>query len=255
MLGKKMRYRSPTTVINDMRYLIDRHGARGFMFQDTTMPANRAWMEEFCELILEQGLDITWMCYARADHVDEALLALMRKAGCWGISFGVESGNQKSLDLIRKRLTVGQNVDSINLALRLGYHVTATYILGLPGEDEKDVRRTIALAKSLGTHIAHFFLPLPYPETEMYQQCLQDGGLRQDHEWRDFSMTNWERLVYINPRLGKEKMLALQSMAIRSYYLTPKVIWRNLRSIDSLDDVKKYYQALRSLSGYLFNLR
>jgi radical SAM superfamily enzyme YgiQ (UPF0313 family) len=251
MLGKKMRYRSVPKVIEDMGYLIREHGARGFMFQDTSMPANRKWMVEFCEALRREHIDVSWMCYSRADHVDAELLKLMKSAGCFGISFGVETANQKSLDLIRKGLTVDKNIDSVRLALDLGFHVTATYILGLPGEDEADVLNTIRLARRLATHIAHFFLPLPYPETELFEQCRQDGGLREDYDWRDFSMTNWTRLVYVNPRLGSQRMLTLQRQAILSYYRSPRVIWRNLLSINSMDDVRKYFNAALALSGYL----
>ena len=251
MLGKKMRYRSVPRVIEDMGYLIREHGARGFMFQDTSMPANRKWMLEFCDTLRREHIDVSWMCYARADHVDADLLKRMKEAGCFGISFGVESANQRSLDLIRKGLSVSRNIDSVGLALDLGYHVTATYILGLPGEDEEDVLNTIRLARRLSTHIAHFFLPLPYPETELFEQCREDGGLRDDFEWRDFSMTNWKRLVYVNPRLGLQKMLDLQRRAITTYYTSPRVIWRNLRSIDSMDDIRKYFSAALALSGYM----
>jgi len=251
MLGKKMRYRSVPKVVEDMEFLIHEYDARGFMFQDTSMPANRKWMVEFCETLRHKRIDISWMCFARADHVDADLLRLMKSAGCFGISFGVETGNQKSLDFVRKGLTVDKNIESVRLALDLGFHVTATYILGLPGEDEKDVMNTIRLAKCLSTHIAHFFLPIPYPETVLFNQCLADGGLREDLEWRDFSVTNWKRPVYVNPKLGQRKMLALQKKAIISYYTFPHVIWRNLLSIDSMADVRKYFNAMLALSGYL----
>lgn len=252
MLGRKMRYRSVPKVLEDMAYLIDQHGARGFMFQDTSMPCSRRWMTEFCEALLVQGLDVTWMCYSRADHVDRELLVLMKKAGCYGISFGVESANQKSLDLIKKGMTVEQNIEAVRTALDLGLYVTATYILGLPGETEADARRTIALARRLATHIAHFFLPLPYPDTEMMNQCEADGGLREDYDWGDFSMTNYQRMVYVNPLIGEDKMLNLQRMAVLRYYTHPKVILRNLSTIDSMTDVKKYLNAALSISGYLF---
>lgn len=250
MLGKKMRYRGVEKVIGDLKFLIEEYGARGIMFQDTSMPCDRKWMTAFCEALLREKMDLTWACFSRADHVDRDLLQLMKKAGCYGISFGVESASNESLKRIKKAQTVEKNIESIKLALELGYHVTATYILGLPGEDEQDVLNTIALARSLGTHIAHFFLPLPYPETEMFQQCGEDGGLVEHYEWRDFSMTNWQRMVYVNPRLGKERSLELQRQAIIGYYRSPKVIWRNLRTIDSWDDVKKYFRAGMALSGY-----
>jgi radical SAM superfamily enzyme YgiQ (UPF0313 family) len=247
--GRKVRCKSVDQIIAEMDYLKTRFHARGFMFQDSTFTMNKAWVEEFCKKLIARKWSTTWGCYTRADRVDFGLLQLMKKAGCWGISFGVESANQKSLDLIQKGMTLEQNTQSIQMAIKQGFYVTATYMLGLPGEDVEDVERTISYARKMGTHIAHFFLPLPYPKTKFYDQCVADGGIDRNAVWAEYSMLNMANPVYVNPRIGAEKMQALKWKAIKKYYLSPRVVLRNILSIRGFDDIKRYKDAVLAISG------
>jgi anaerobic magnesium-protoporphyrin IX monomethyl ester cyclase len=250
VLGRKARYKGVDKVLQEVEYLIKNYGARGIAFQDGTFTVNMKWIEEFCRALIKEKIKITWMCFTRVDNVDTDLLKLMKEAGCYGISFGVESFNQKSLDLMKKNVTVQQNIDTLNMALELGFYLTATYMICFPGEKEKDVLNTIETAKEMGTHIAHFFFPLPYPKTDLWELCKQDGGLREDLEWKHYSVTYNEDPIYVNPLIGREKQKKLQEYAIRSYYMQPKIIWRNLKTINTFTDIKKYAKAALAISGY-----
>lgn len=250
VLGRKVRYRAVEAVMDELRFLCEQHGARGFMFQDSTFTFSRDWVNSFCEAILRSGMDFSWMCFTRVDRVDPDLLRLMRRAGCYGISFGIESANQKSLELLRKGVTVEQNRAAIRMALEAGLYVTATYMIALPGEDESDTMRTFHFAMGNPTHIAHFFWPIPYPKTHFFDQCMADGGIAADYTWESFNIYA-ERPVYVNPRIGLERMKALQRTMIRRYYTNPRVLAMNLRSVSSWTDVRKYLQAAMALAGYL----
>ena len=248
-LGGTVRYKSPEKIIEELKYLKNNFHARGIMFQDSTFTSNWRWTREFCNLMVQEKMDLTWMCFTRGDRVNQELLELMKKAGCYGISYGVESAKQESVDLLKKSFKIEKVVESVELSVKMGFFVTATYMLGIPGEDEEDVKRTINLANRLATQIAHFYLPIPYPESELFYQCKADGGLREDLRWEDFNMFDDSSPVYINPRIGKDKMLNLKNQAIRGYYLNPTVIYRNLKHINTLEDVRKYYTAAKALLG------
>lgn len=248
VLGRKTRYRRVDLVLQELEYLMSEFGARGFMFHDSTFTLREGWVEEFCDEILRRSLDFTWMCLTRADRVTPRLLALMRRAGCFGVSFGVESANQKSLDLLHKGMTVQQNRDAIHGALGAGLYVTATYMLGLPGETKDDVLNTVHFAHQNATHIAHFFWPIPFPKTAFYDQCVQAGCIIDNPSWESFN--NYaSRPAYVNPLIGYEEMKRLQARAIRSYYASPKVILMNLMTINTWTDVKKYFRAGLAISG------
>ncbi|MBI4639150.1 MAG: B12-binding domain-containing radical SAM protein [Candidatus Tectomicrobia bacterium] len=247
-LGRKMRYRDVDLIIEELQILIKDYGARGFMFYDSTFTLNQHWVMNFCEEILRRKLGFTWMCLTRSDCVTPDLLSLMRRAGCWGISFGVESGNQKSLDLLKKNTTIEDNRRAISIAKNMGIYVTATYMIALPGEDEKDALRTIEFARNNSTHIAHFFWPVPYPKTLFYEQCKEDGGLMGKSGWENYNLYA-EEPVYINPRIGYARMRQLQRYAIRSYYTSWKVLQMNLKSITTWTDVCKYSKAALAVAG------
>ncbi|MEW5691814.1 MAG: radical SAM protein [Candidatus Hydrogenedentota bacterium] len=253
-LGSRMRYKSPEILIKEIRYLKDNFNARGIMFQDSTFTTDWNWLKKFCKLMTDERLnDLTWMCFTRADRVNKEILSMMKRTGCYGMSYGVESANQKSLDLLKKGIKIEQIIDTVKLSLEMGFYVTTTYMLGIPGEDESDVMRTIKLANTLATHIAHFYLPIPYPESELYYQCKETGGLREDIIWEDYNMFDDERPVYINPKIGLKKMVALKNYAVKKYYINPRVIWRNIKEINSKDDIIKYWDAVKSLAGFFIN--
>lgn len=249
LLGTKMRYVTPERLIEEIKYLKERFHARGLMFQDSTFTFDWDWVRRFCHLMISERMDMTWMCFTRADRVNGEILDLMKRAGCYGMSYGVESANQKSLDRLKKNIKVESIVESVTQSLRKGFFVTATYILGIPGEDETDVRNTIALANKLATHIAHFYLPIPYPKSELFYQCEEDNGIRKDLKWDDFNIFNDDRPVYINPLIGRENLMRLKESAMRRYYANPRVIYNNLRMIDSVDDIRKYYNAFKAMLG------
>lgn len=248
VLGRKARFRSVNKVIEEIEFLINNYGAKGIMFHDGTFTVNRKWVDDFCRTLIKEKIEISWMCLTRVDTIDEDLLRLMKKSGCYGMSFGIESFNQKSLDLMKKNVTVQQNIDALNIALKLNFYVTATYIICFPGESKKDTLHTIETAKKIGAHIAHFFYPLPYPETDLWHVCKETGGLREDLEWQHYSMTYNEEPVYVNPLIGIKTQKELHAYALKSYYLQPKVIWRNLKTINSFTDIKKYFKAALALS-------
>tara|TARA_B100000315_G_scaffold119041_1_gene109102 strand:+ start:1720 stop:2118 length:399 start_codon:yes stop_codon:yes gene_type:complete len=108
VFGRKIRARSPKKVVEDILYVKDKYKIKEISFWNDTMTINRKWMEEFCNNMIEMEADVTWTCYSRVDIVNFNMLKLMKKAGCWNIFYGYESGNQKLLDNINKEITLEQ---------------------------------------------------------------------------------------------------------------------------------------------------
>ena len=213
-----------------------------------------------------EKLKISFACNARADQLDYELLVALKKAGCWMIQIGIESGNIKSLELIKKAsyssafkpdpndptgrpYLLNKYEQEIRNCQKLGIQVMASYILGLPGETPEDVETTINFAKKLATETALFFLPVPYPGSHLLEQAREDGGLKENVVWKDYSAVDYSNPVYINPRIGKEKMQELLAKAFKEYYRQPKVIYRNIRAIRGMKDIVKYVKAFRALTG------
>lgn len=250
VLGKRVRYKAPARMVEELRELKERYGARGLIFLDSTFTLDHRWLTEFCRLYAESGIGLPWACNSRVDTVDEKILRMMKAAGCWEILYGIESGNQKSLDLIRKGVTVEQNTKALRLTMALGFYTYASYILCLPGETEADARNTVEYARAIGTPIAMFYLPVPYPHTELYSVCKATGILREDAAWSDFNAWDFTNPVYINPLVGKERMQAVLNGAYLRYYSSPAVIWRNLKEVLLLkQDLRKFAYAVKGMAG------
>lgn len=245
--GKKIRKKTVKNLISEINLLINRYGAKGIHFQDSTFTVDKNYIINFCKEVIRQNLKFKWDINTRIDCIDNELLYCMKRAGLWMINFGLESGNQKSLDLLNKKITLKQIEEGIKMTRKAGIVAFSTWILGLPGENEKMVRKTIKFAKKIGTELALFFLPVPYPGTELVSICRKTGGLRGQVNWNDYSAVDFDRPVYINPLLGKSKMQSLLKSAYLSYYFSPKIIWRNIRSIDCWSDFIRYWRGFRAL--------
>lgn len=245
--GKKIRKKTVKNLISEISLLINKYKAKGIHFQDSTFTVDRNYIINFCKEVIKQNLEFKWDINTRVDCIDNELLNYMKKAGLWMINFGLESGNQKSLDLLNKKISLKQIEECIKMTRKKGIVTFSTWILGLPGEDEKMVRETIRFAKKISTELALFFLPVPYPGTELVSICRRTGGLREQADWNNYSSVDFDRPVYVNPLLGKNKMQSLLKNAYLSYYFSPKIIWRNIRSIDCWSDFIRYWRGFRAL--------
>lgn len=249
-LGKSYRHKSPGKVIEELAYLKERYGIRGIVFRDSTLTLNVPFLIELCEAMIRHKLFLVWMCYSRTDIIDKhskELLPLMKKAGCWQIGFGCESGNQKSLDLLQKGTSVENNVAAVEKTIQSGIMCSTTWILGVPGETKDDAWNSVRLAKRLGSHVAKFFLPIPYPGTDLERICAADGGLRNDAQYDEYEMYLPDNPVYVNPRIGKNGMIRLIKDAYRHFYTSPVVLYRNIIQLRDRDMIKKFWDFLRLL--------
>lgn len=257
--GFKYRYRSPDNVLEEVAILVNRYGARQLAVLDDNFVVNRERTTGICEGLLKRNYQkrLVFTCAARADQVDVQLLKLMRRAGCKLVSFGVETGSQRLLDLIQKELTLEQISSAVKAAKQAGLLVRGTLMLGLPTESYEDSVATIEFAKSLGLDFAKFSLATPYPGTELYR-IAKAQGLVDDRDWSRFSsmagFTDYDPVFVPQGRSGSE-LKQLQKRATREFYLRPRQIGNLLRNTRSLTDVKMYFYAVQSLFSGRFGGR
>ena len=134
------RYRSGTRVREEMKQIIEEYGVMFFRFLDDAFTANRQRVLKLCKEI--KDLECKWRCITRADWIDKGLLEAMKEAGCVGCDFGIESGSQRVLDMMNKRLTVEENIKAIKLMKDVGLSPKVFLMCGFPGETEKDIELT-----------------------------------------------------------------------------------------------------------------
>ncbi|MHC4945339.1 MAG: B12-binding domain-containing radical SAM protein, partial [Planctomycetota bacterium] len=227
--GFRYRMNSAERVVADVEYLIERFGFDGFWVADDNFAADRKRVEDICRAFIRKGFKLKWSCQTRGDAVDEEILKLMKQAGCNTISFGLETGTQRLLDLIRKSEKLEDNVRAVKLAHKAGLITRGAFILGLPTETREESLQTIRFARSLPLDVAKFALATPYPGTELYQIAKEEGAdIAED--WSCFtSMSGLGNLAppYIPKGRTPQEMKDLQKRALLSFYLRP----RHIRSI------------------------
>ena len=249
--GYRYRVRSPQNVIEEIDLLINRYGARQLAFLDDNFIVDKQRAMEICDLIIERGYHkkVVWTCAGRADQISEPLLRKFKESGCVLISYGVETGSQRLLDLIKKGLTIEQIEEAVRLTRKVGIKARGTLMLGLPTETPEDSRQTVEFAKRLGLNFAKFSLATPYPGTELYRLAKEQGLLKTD-DWRYFSsMAGFGGYdpVYVPEGREARELRQWQKRATRDFYLRPRQIWDLLRNITSFHDIKLYLGVAREL--------
>ena len=251
IFGRKYRMHSPERVINDIKDMIKKYNAKEIFFLDDLFTINKKWINEFCDKLIGEGIHkkICWSCNSRVDLVDLDLLKKMKKAGCWQIHFGIESGSQRLLDLIKKGITLEQSRNAVKLCKKTGIKTRAYFMLGLPTETREESIRTIEFAKEIDPDYVKFSLTTPYPGTELFDIVKKEGNLKST-SWDIYKTMGGfggsERPYVPKGRTSKE-LNELQKRAHKEFFFRPKVILRFIFNISSFAEVKLYLKSAIAL--------
>ena len=193
VMGKKIRGWSVEQVIKELAYLHFELGVKEISFVDDVFTINRKRTIELCNKIIENQIEITWFCNARADHINEEIAEVMKKAGCHQTYLGFESGSQKILDIIRKGTTVERLTLGANILKNYGIARSIGFVIGLPGETDETVCQSIELAKKLQPERLQFtrFTPLVGSPLEDFK--MEENGF---HKKGDDQVGLWIKKAY-----------------------------------------------------------
>lgn len=172
IFGRGVRARSVENVISEIKYLIENFQIESFLILDETFTINKKRVEEFCQLYIKEKIGLPWSCYARVNLVDKDMLIMMKKAGCYRVGYGIESGSQKILDKMNKKVTTQQAENAIKITKKLGLHCGTTFMFGYPGETLKTIHETVDFCKRLNIE-SKFFFTTPYPGTLLYKEMKE----------------------------------------------------------------------------------
>jgi len=238
IFGKQVRFHSVDRIVEEIKELHYIYGAKEINLEADTLTIKKDFVMSLCEAIKANGLHdrIRFTCESRVDTVDEEMLKALKEAGCWQISYGVESGSQRLLNLIKKGITLEQVRKTFKITRKVGINIRAFFILGLPTETREESEKTIRFAKKLGANWSQFTLCTPFPGTKLHD-------LARSYDWKNYQTHGgWSdsHISYIPKGRTEEEMKYLQKKAYRSVYLNPTSIIRKLREIDSGDTLKSY---------------
>jgi anaerobic magnesium-protoporphyrin IX monomethyl ester cyclase len=174
--GRKIRLRSPESLVGEVRHLFTTYGKKDVMLCDDVFNVDIGRACRFCQLLIDSGLDARWHCWSfRADRADPELLDLMKRSGCETVSVGVESANPQVLKNIKKHETIEQIEQGIRNILRSGVKCLTLNMIGNAGDTLESVRETMRFNRRLRVDGAKFFMALPYPKTELWDYVAAHG--------------------------------------------------------------------------------
>ncbi len=181
---RKIRTFSAQRFVNFIEELVSTYGKNYFDFMDDTFTLKKDWAKEICEELLNRKIDIKWECQGRVESSDINLFKLMKKAGCNKISFGIESGSQRILEIIKKNIDKDMALRAIGAARKAGIERVGTFfMLGFPSETYSEMEETYDFSRLLNADMVSFNPAIIHPGTELYKIALSTHSLKKDFHW------------------------------------------------------------------------
>ena len=181
--GRVRRQRSVDNVIEEIKTLKDKYPyAEKIVFNDDEFILNKGWAKEFCSRLIKENLGLKWWCCVRVTSVDEEIVSLMKKAGCFAVTLGIESGSPKILNYINKNIDRNLVKKAFDTCEKYGLPAGMFLMVGLPGENSKTIKETISLMKEINS--GNLGLPglfQVYPGNETYNLAKQQGFITDDY--------------------------------------------------------------------------
>lgn len=230
-----LRLRSPENIVKEL-WVLKKLGIDYIHMYADLFTLSRKQVVELCNLIVQEKLNIQWTCNSRVDYVDEEMLSLMGKAGCWMIAWGIESGNAEILHHARKGADPAKAERALKWARKAGIKNWGYFIIGLPGETEQTIQETMAFSKKLPLDIALFHIAAPYPGTPFFFEVVKNGWFRPGTRWEEVDMDRSTVLDY--PHLPAERLEYWQKRAFREWAFRPGPILTFLKGFNSVEGIK-----------------
>ena len=224
---RKLRFRSAETLVEEIEYLIANFGIRELTFYDDTFCANKKRVRDFCNLLIDRKIDLTWSCFSRIDYADRQTLELMKKAGCHVICYGVESADKTILENIKKQLDLDKVIPVTRMTQKVGIRVRLSFMLGNPGETRETMEKNVRFAMAADPDYAQFLITTPFPGTEMYEWAERHGYIAT----RDWSKYNFWNVVMKLPTVSEEDISHYARTSYRRFYLRIRFFRRFIVSL------------------------
>lgn len=215
--GSKLICRSVESIISEIEECVTTYEIKSLRFIDDTLNADRQRASKIAQMLLDRNLRIEWTALSRADTLEAKTLALMRKAGCRRLYIGIESGSQRILDLYKKGYKIDQVKEAVRLVNNSGIETVGFFMVGAPGENEKDFQASLRLAKELHFDYIVVFKAISYPGTALFNQ------FRDRIEFSLFPYVNRLKDLVLD-----EKYNQWEQLFYRDYYFRPAYILRRI---------------------------
>lgn len=230
MMGRKYRVRGPRNVVDELEYIESNFNIKSVLFNDDTLTANPKRLSEICNLIMKRGIDLPWACYSRVGNITLELAKKMKRANCFLVKIGYESGSNVILSNMKKGISTKQARVTTKIFKKVGIQIHGTFIFGMPGETKDTIKKTIEFAKEIDPDYVQFSIAQPYPGTLFFEILKKNGSLRPT-SWAEYLDTKGAiSCVFEYPYLSKKDIVNAVRTAYKEFYLRPKYIGKIIKS-------------------------
>ena len=219
--GTYVRKKSVKRVIEEIHSVKDRYVLKNVHFSDDTFVLDKKWLQEFLE-VYRKEINLPFSCNIRIDQVNEEIVQDMAKSGCYGISFGIESGSEKIRNMILKKNL--KEEDIINNSKRIkscGIKIITTNLMGLPEETLEDAFKTIKINQKIRANYTRANVLIPYPKTEIVDFAIARALLPPDFSIHNFTQILRKSLIKTPYTREFENLCALFNLTVKFPILTP----------------------------------
>jgi radical SAM superfamily enzyme YgiQ (UPF0313 family) len=225
----QVRQRSVENVMEELDEIVNKFKIYEIIFRDQSLTFEYERILRLCDGIILKGYPISWRCFSGVKTINKKLLLMMKKAGCYQINYGFESGCQEILDLSNKGTTLEESIEAARLTKDAGIEVSGSFMLGMYGDTEETIRKTVDFAIKLNCDYAEFLVATPLPSTEFYEKCSIQENISPS------SIQRWNNRSYNSGILlnAKELHRQLKNAYIR-FYFRPHYIYQRFRKFVSL---------------------
>jgi len=239
MFGDRFRSMSPEKVVDQIDFLNKNYGVEFIYFQDLEFALDKGRVIDICNEIVSRKIKIKFACSTRADRIDDELLRSLRDAGCIRINYGVETGSQEILDIVKKDITTDQIRNAFFLTRNFGIMPFGFLLTGLPGENLNTLEESMKFAKDIKLQSFIGNLPVPFPGTELHKMAIREGKL-SSMDWVEAGKVAGMVGTNILSKLGDNYIWALRKMYAKvkfgkRFYMNPLFYYDTLSKL-----VKKY---------------
>lgn len=232
------RYNSADYLYRHLKYLHERFAIRHINFYDDQFTFKRQRVEEFCQLMIGKPLGMTFNCAVRAEHIDFELLKLMKAAGCWMVSLGIETGDEELLAQHRQNTNLDMLAEKIRLIKKAGIRTKGLLMMGLPGENEASIRRSMEYIFSLPIDDFNLSKFTPFPGSPIYEKIHDLGEFEED--WEKMDCMHFQ---FVPHGMSRERLEELFILFYKSHFQRPKVLWGYLTMLWKSPDSWKRFVA------------
>lgn len=242
--GNRLKFKQVDQLIDEIKYLKEKFNIKQFHFYDDTITSKKSYIMSLCQRFIDENLNLHWSCFARVDTVDEEVLTLMRKSGCFVIMYGVESLDERVLKDVNKGINIKQINEALILTRKAKIESRISLIIGTPTETRESLNKTKRELLKLDTDFFQTFIAVPMPGSKFFDEALAQNRLINTN-WNEYDLS---KVLYRHSVFTEKELFREQRNMYLRFYLRSKIIFNLFKSINSFTAIKNVF---RGFSGFI----